>query len=153
MKRIFLATALAFSCFIGTAAAGVTPTSATVSKRADSDCAKARKAGRTCELVFDGDTVDGDRAAGDGDILVEKLDENGVQATAKAVPIALRLTPRPAAIRGRKGKTSRKATFDNHYKTAIAKLELQLIQAKSSACWPMKPAISRAVICHASRKV
>ena len=70
MKRIFLATALAFSCFIGTASAGVSnSTDTALPAKADSDCAKARKAGRACQLVFDGDTVDGDRVAGDGDML------------------------------------------------------------------------------------
>lgn len=69
MKRIFLATALAFSCFLGTAAAGTTPSNATLSRTGDSDCAKARKAGRTCKLVFDGDTVDGQRVGGDGDVV------------------------------------------------------------------------------------
>lgn len=74
MKRIFLATALAFSCFIGTASAGVSSTQAAQPTRADSDCAKARKAGRTCQLVFDGDTVDGQRVGGDGDMLVANSD-------------------------------------------------------------------------------
>ena len=77
MKRIFLATALAFSCLIGTAAAGVSSTSTTAAlpAQADSDCAKARKAGRACQLVFDGDTVDGQRVGGDGDMIVA---DNGV---------------------------------------------------------------------------
>lgn len=74
MKRILFATALAFSCFLGTAAADVTPSKATstsvASTSGDSDCAKARKAGRACQLVFDGDTVDGQRVGGDGDMLV-----------------------------------------------------------------------------------
>lgn len=75
MTRILLATALAFTCFLGTASADVTPTDATAttatpaSTAGDSDCAKARKAGRACQLVFDGDTVDGQRVGGDGDMV------------------------------------------------------------------------------------
>ena len=69
MKRILLATALVLSCSIATATAGTATGQSWLPNKSDSDCAKARKAGRACQLVFDGDTVDGDRVSGDGDLV------------------------------------------------------------------------------------
>ena len=77
MKRLILTIALASFCLAGTATAGVSTSSnasTALSSKGDSDCAKARKAGRTCELNFDGDDIDGQRVGGDGDMLVVNED-------------------------------------------------------------------------------
>ncbi len=43
--------------------------SATASDRAASDCARARKAGKTCVLTFGGDTIKGNSPTGDGTVV------------------------------------------------------------------------------------
>ena len=69
MKRLLLTIALVLTGITGTALADSTQSSSLSSSLSDNDCAKARKAGRACQLVFDGDTVDGERVSGDGDLI------------------------------------------------------------------------------------
>ena len=69
MKRLFLSIVLVLSGFVGTAVAGTSQSNHALTSISDNDCAKARKAGRACQLVFDGDTVNGDRVGGDGDLV------------------------------------------------------------------------------------
>lgn len=72
MKRSLWTSALVLVCSASIASAAGDPDSSSLS-RSDSDCNKARKAGRVCKLVFDDHVVDGDRP-----------DSQGEQVTARA---------------------------------------------------------------------